>query len=238
MVRCFHMPKSLNALRLEYSQLLEAQNQNLREQNEILSRGKKIAGKGCVYIVKQVDTTNYKIGITTNYDQRKYQFDVRLPFAIEEVLCYETPFFKQIEKEIHELLAEHRLNGSEFFSLTSDQLDDVIETIPALHEKIKLETEERKVQAEKLREEKKLAAEQDDEVAETIEEETDEERTDPLLDLARAFVFELGKASTSLLQRKFMIGYSRAARLMDALEEEEFISPQDGNKPRKVIGSL
>ncbi len=52
---------------------------------------------------------------------------------------------------------------------------------------------------------------------------------------AKQAVFEAGKASTSYLQRKLRIGYSRAARLMDLLEENGVIGPQDGAKPREVI---
>jgi S-DNA-T family DNA segregation ATPase FtsK/SpoIIIE len=48
--------------------------------------------------------------------------------------------------------------------------------------------------------------------------------------------YKEGKASTSLLQRKLSIGYGRAARVMDKLEEAGFISGQDGAKPRVLIG--
>ncbi len=58
---------------------------------------------------------------------------------------------------------------------------------------------------------------------------------DDLFDDARHAVMEAGKASTSYLQRKLRIGYSRAARLMDILEERGVIGPQDGSKPREVL---
>ncbi|MDD2515661.1 MAG: DNA translocase FtsK, partial [Candidatus Gracilibacteria bacterium] len=48
-------------------------------------------------------------------------------------------------------------------------------------------------------------------------------------------VREAGKASTSLLQRKMKLGYSRAARLMDILEELGIVGPADGSKPRQVL---
>ena len=48
-------------------------------------------------------------------------------------------------------------------------------------------------------------------------------------------VIEAGKASTSYFQRKLRIGYSRAARLMDVLEERGVIGPADGAKPREVL---
>jgi S-DNA-T family DNA segregation ATPase FtsK/SpoIIIE len=59
---------------------------------------------------------------------------------------------------------------------------------------------------------------------------------DDLFEEAKQAVTEAGKASTSYLQRKLRIGYSRAARLMDILEERGVIGPQDGSKPRDIIG--
>lgn len=59
---------------------------------------------------------------------------------------------------------------------------------------------------------------------------------DDLYEDARQTVMEAGKASTSFLQRKLRIGYARAARLMDMLEERGVIGPGSGAKPRDVIG--
>ncbi len=59
---------------------------------------------------------------------------------------------------------------------------------------------------------------------------------DDMYEEAKAAVTEAGKASTSYLQRKLRIGYSRAARLMDILEQRGVIGPADGAKPREVIG--
>ena len=62
-----------------------------------------------------------------------------------------------------------------------------------------------------------------------------EEDEDDLYEEAQAAVIAAGKASTSWLQRKFRIGYSRAARLIDMLEERGVVGPQEGSKPREVI---
>jgi DNA segregation ATPase FtsK/SpoIIIE, S-DNA-T family len=59
---------------------------------------------------------------------------------------------------------------------------------------------------------------------------------DDLYEDARVAVIEAGKASTSYLQRKLRVGYSRAARLMDLLEENGVIGPADGSKPREILG--
>ena len=52
------------------------------------------------------------------------------------------------------------------------------------------------------------------------------------------FVIESGKASTSNLQRKFKLGYARAARIIDTMEEKGIIGPYEGAKPRQVIMTM
>ena len=59
---------------------------------------------------------------------------------------------------------------------------------------------------------------------------------DPLYEEAKRVVREANKASASLLQRRLKIGYARAARILDILEERGVVGPQDGAKPRKVFG--
>lgn len=58
---------------------------------------------------------------------------------------------------------------------------------------------------------------------------------DELYEDARQIIIEAGKASTSYLQRKLKVGYARAARLMDMLEERGVIGAADGAKPREVM---
>ncbi len=62
-----------------------------------------------------------------------------------------------------------------------------------------------------------------------------EEPSDPLYEEAKALVLETGTASTTFLQRKLKIGYARAASLMDELEKNGIIGPQEGAKPRKIF---
>ena len=58
---------------------------------------------------------------------------------------------------------------------------------------------------------------------------------EPLYDEIVDFVIEQGKASTSLLQRRFRLGYNRAARCIDLLEDRGIIGPSNGSKPREVL---
>ena len=64
---------------------------------------------------------------------------------------------------------------------------------------------------------------------------TDDDSRDELLDKAVELAHSYNKLSTSLLQRRLRIGYPRAARLMDQLEEQHIVGPSDGSKSRDVI---
>ena len=58
---------------------------------------------------------------------------------------------------------------------------------------------------------------------------------DELFEQAKELVVEMQTASVSLLQRRFRIGYNRAARLVDELEAHGVVGPSEGSKPRKVL---
>jgi S-DNA-T family DNA segregation ATPase FtsK/SpoIIIE len=58
---------------------------------------------------------------------------------------------------------------------------------------------------------------------------------DEMLPSAIECVVDQGQASTSLLQRKLKLGYARAARIMDMMEEKGIIGPYEGSKPRQVL---
>ncbi|MDD6814912.1 MAG: DNA translocase FtsK, partial [Firmicutes bacterium] len=61
------------------------------------------------------------------------------------------------------------------------------------------------------------------------------EETDDLLPEAIDLVVRSGQASVSMLQRRFRIGYNRAARIVDMMEARGIIGPQDGSRPRQVL---
>lgn len=65
-----------------------------------------------------------------------------------------------------------------------------------------------------------------------------EEYDDPLYNDIVDFAIETGKISASLVQRRFKVGYNRAARIIDLLEERGIIGPQNGSKPREVLVKL
>ena len=68
-------------------------------------------------------------------------------------------------------------------------------------------------------------------------EDEEEDDTDPLLDEAIDLVVETGQASTSFIQRRFKVGYARAGRIIDQMEQRGIISGYQGSKPREVLMS-
>jgi DNA segregation ATPase FtsK/SpoIIIE, S-DNA-T family len=63
----------------------------------------------------------------------------------------------------------------------------------------------------------------------------DPDENDPMFDDAVRLVFEFGKASTSLLQRRLRIGYGRAAHLIDLMERDGLVGQADGSRPRELL---
>ena len=61
------------------------------------------------------------------------------------------------------------------------------------------------------------------------------ESDDPLFNEAVEFVMDQGKASISLIQRRFRIGFNKAARYIEQMERDGILGPQDGSKPREVL---
>lgn len=62
-----------------------------------------------------------------------------------------------------------------------------------------------------------------------------EENTDPMMPEAIKCIVDTGQASTSLLQRRLRLGYARAGRLIDQMEQMGIVGPRDGSKPRQVL---
>jgi len=89
-------------------------------------------------------------------------------------------------------------------------------------------------QSEKITEEeiKKISIE---EIEKSYLPDLEDAEDEELLKEAIKIVVSTGKASTSLLQRKLKIGYARAARLLDLMEEKGIVGPQEGSKPRRVL---
>lgn len=109
------------------------------------------------------------------------------------------------EKEIEEIVQNIKDNTDVTYS------EDIIESIEKANIKVKGEKK-------------------GPDTAENVEEDGD-----PILNDAIDMVVDMGQASASMLQRRFKIGYSRAGRIIDQMEERGLISGYDGSKPRQVL---
>ncbi len=74
-----------------------------------------------------------------------------------------------------------------------------------------------------------------EEISSSVKTGSDGGEKDEFFDAAIDLIVSKEKASVSMLQRQFRIGYNRAARLMDELEDAGIVGPEDGSKPRKVL---
>jgi S-DNA-T family DNA segregation ATPase FtsK/SpoIIIE len=92
-----------------------------------------------------------------------------------------------------------------------------------------------RAQAKAVYNEKLLEAPKEEVTASGEEVEAGEEVDDELYQEAIRVVCEMGRASTSTLQRRLRVGYGRAARLIDIMEKDGIVGPPDGTKPREVL---
>ena len=78
----------------------------------------------------------------------------------------------------------------------------------------------------------------DKSIFESVLDDEKKDEEDEMYEEARACIVEAGKASTSLLQRRLGLGYARAARIMDMLEDRGVVGPADGAKPREILEKI
>lgn len=88
--------------------------------------------------------------------------------------------------------------------------------------------------SDEIQKEIESKAAQDKNASKFTDDSDGDESLDPLFEKAVEVVLENGRASTSFLQRKLSVGYSRGSKIMDQLEDKGIIGPQDGAKPREI----
>lgn len=94
------------------------------------------------------------------------------------------------------------------------------------------------ISQQKARYDETLLMDKEEMKATSMVDDSKEDYDDPLYNEIVEFVVTQGKASASLLQRRFRLGYNRAARCIDLLEERGIIGPNNGSKPREVLVKL
>lgn len=210
-----------------------------------------------IYFLKAGEN-HYKVGIASNVNSRVSGIQTSNPVHIDIVATKLVNDAEQVESNIHKALKEMRVDGggTEWFQLTPSQ---AIEVAILINKNPEIDISDRITMDAIVRQQKwsqKIINKKLDQVINVYQKhplvkqvkkiEKQQILTQPaavkdaLNDddvMAKAIeVFQVeGKASTSLLQRKLSIGYAKAARVMDKLEEAGFITAQDGARPRELI---
>lgn len=206
-----------------------------------------------VYLLKN-ENDFYKVGVASNVLKRLTTIQTSNPYLVEVVTSKLVKDPMVVELNIHSKLKEYRTNGgTEWFKLTPEQALEICIMIarnPDLDftkeitaEALLSETIRRQKETDthikamtKVIESKIPKLEhlknKDKPTTQTIDKETE---MNVLVDKAIEICKEKNSASTSLLQRHLSIGYARASRLMDRLEEAGIVSPPNGSKPREVL---
>lgn len=213
-----------------------------------------------VYLVKSGD--DYKIGVATNLLARIKGLQTSNANRIELVTAKRTAKFAEYERHIHKLLYEWKTNGgTEWFNLPSEraiEISIIINQAPTYDEDdinilkvLVIESIEKQASvsnfmrnileqftAEK-RIEKNITIKNFAQVSKEVDAQNKTQQKilaeQELIGLAMQVFSKSGRASTSLLQRKLRIGYARAARIVEALEDAGMIGPADGAYPRQVL---
>lgn len=84
----------------------------------------KLKKEGYVYVIKKNDENIVKIGMSKNYDERTKQITTKLYFEVETIKVFKTDDMESLEKHLHELYKDKRLNG-EWFKLTDSDIKHI-----------------------------------------------------------------------------------------------------------------
>jgi DNA segregation ATPase FtsK/SpoIIIE-like protein len=209
-----------------------------------------------VYMLR-AGTNHYKIGVATNVLKRLSSIQTGNSNLVEVVTAKPVQNAFEVERQIHQRLDKlHTNGGKEWFELKAEDAIDVavmINRMPAIditdrltiaaileHQKKTSKSIQKQldfvINTYQKREKPVATIEPNVYKPEPTKNDIKKIDDDELYRKAVDIVREAGKASTSLLQRKLGLGYSRAAKIIDLLEANYIISPSDGtNKSRKVI---
>lgn len=208
-----------------------------------------------VYFLK-ADENHYKVGVATNVNKRVSGIQTSNPVHIDIVATKLVNNAEEVEGNIHKALKEMKAGGgTEWFQLTPEQ---AIEVAILINKNPEIDISEQVTMSAIMRQQKwlqkiinnkldhvinvyqrhpvvkEIKTAEKDEPAKVREIISDDDLMAQALDMFQ----KEGKASTSLMQRKLSVGYGKAARIMDKLEEAGFITSQDGAKPRELISNV
>lgn len=215
---------------------------------------KGIFGMNFVYLVRAGEG-NYKVGVTSNVVNRLRALQTSNSNLIEVVTAKPIMNAYEVEQQLHQRLNGLKSNGGkEWFRL---QPNDALEIAVAINRMPSVDISNKLSMAMLLENQKSFSKSLDKKLdfiinvyqkenkpVATIEPEvflpakpTKEELDNEIHQRAIEIIRQEGRASTSLLQRKLNIGYGRASRIIDKLEEQGIIGQADGAKAREVLVS-
>jgi DNA segregation ATPase FtsK/SpoIIIE-like protein len=183
---------------------------------------KKEKGFGWYIYLISDGNSNYKVGIARNPYRRLKELNTANPMELQLLIASYVHSMEnalRVENIIHKELGNHRMENGEWFHLSNFDLRALVQCyldniVTNLNDKTLRDDITIKYIPHSL-----IAKKEDEE----------------LYPEAKNLVLAEKRASASLLQRKLSIGYARAARLIDQLEKDGFISEFNGSKARSVI---
>lgn len=195
-----------------------------------------------VYMLKAGEQ-HYKVGISSNVMSRLKSIQTGNPNKVLVVTTNLVKDAESLEKALHKWLGEYKADGgSEWFVLTDNQ---ALGLAARLNSATSVDLSDFITLQDLRNEQRKLNRKLDDIVDRldlpihepksmfrAIQKDLDDTE---IFQEAVGIVKKEGKASTSLLQRRLRIGYARAARILEQLENSEIVSPPDGARPRTVL---
>lgn len=210
-----------------------------------------------VYFLKAGEN-HYKVGVATSVNKRVSGIQTSNPIHIDIVATKLVTNAEEVEGNIHKALREMKVEGggTEWFQLNPEQ---AIEVAILINKNPEIDISEQVTMSAIMRQQKWLQKMINNKLDQVIniyqrhpivkeikaqdKENPDMPKKEVVSDddlMAQALeIFQKeGKASTSLLQRKLSVGYGKAARVMDKLEEAGFITSQDGAKPRELVSNV
>lgn len=188
-----------------------------------------------VYMMR-AGADHYKVGVATSVKNRVAAIQTSNPVKIRVVTANLVDDAYHLERIVHKFLKEHKVEGGkEWFSLTPDLVVEAALLIN--HERVDYPVATLALIGMERRLDKvveiiaKRSAEKPPVGHAPIKRHDDASLLEKALEVVRAE----NKASTSLLQRRLSIGYGRASRVMDELEQRGIIGPSDGARARNIL---
>jgi ribosomal protein S25 len=206
-----------------------------------------------VYVLKAGEN-HYKVGVATSVKKRLAGLQTSNPVKVEIVSAKLLDDAYAVEGQLHIRLKEWNVSG-EWFKLEPLQVIDLLIELNRLPEPdLAMAIRLRDILAEQRENQKRIEkrlnkvvelANQNVEIRrQKLTQPKAEEQEKPkenllsdedLVRIATMIAHKVGKMSTSLLQRKLRIGYSKAARIVEMLEDRGIVGPADGSRARKIL---